>query len=187
MVRKMADIDDLVGNGSCVLSASDEAVVEIIKKAVEGGISASFYVPQRIADMVSSWYWTAERIRETGVEAVSSNELQRIEKELGLKDVIRFANRTPCENCGHVYGAFEFIEQGLRKHGREVVESVLELEESILIRVNPSETSVCPNCSERITEGGLKVGERIVGGTEVPHHYGGGSYAGCCRGGSIQR
>ncbi|MFE1775324.1 hypothetical protein [Streptomyces sp. NPDC059008] len=178
----MADIDDFIGSGSCVLSASDEAVLEIIKKAVEGGISASFYVSRGMAEAITSWYWTPERIRETGVEEVSTDELRRIEKELGLKDVIHFANRTPCENCGHVYGAFEFIEQGLREHGREMVEATLEMKETALIRVNPSEVSVCPKCNEKITEGALKLGERIIGGTPVGHHYGGTSaYAGCCR------
>ncbi|GGS69911.1 hypothetical protein [Streptomyces cinerochromogenes] len=147
MERRIASIDEVAASGGTVISADDEAIVEIIKKAVDGGVSASFYVPRGVADTVMAWYWTPERIEALKVEVVSSDELKRIETDLGLKDVIHFANRTPCENCGHVYGAYEFVAQGIRAHGREAVEAVLELKEAVLIRVNPSEVSVCPNCN----------------------------------------
>ncbi|MCI4085328.1 hypothetical protein MRQ86_34510 [Streptomyces sp. MMS21 TC-5] len=188
MENKLSRIDDVAVNGDCVVSASRDSVIELVKQAVEGGISASFYVPRTIAEAVLAWYWTAERIREFGVEVVSNEEQRSIEKEFGLEDVIHFANRIECENCGHVYGAFEFVEQGIRTHGKEAVEAVLDLKSAVLIRVDPTEVSICPNCEQRITQGGLKLGERIVGGTEVPHYYGGTSaYAGCCRGGQLQR
>ncbi|WP_310717681.1 hypothetical protein [Streptomyces lydicus] len=187
MERKFATVDEAVSGGDCVIAASDDAMLNLIKGAVEAGISATFYVSRGIAEAVMSWYWTPERIKELGVEVVSPDELSKIEKELGFTDVIHFANRTPCENCGHVYGAFEFVDQGIRAHGREAVASVLAMKTAVLIRVNPSEVSICPNCGQRITRGALKLGERIVGGTEVPHHYGGTSaYAGCCTGGQAR-
>lgn len=184
--QRLKTIDTMVDNGTCVVSADYDAILAMVQEAVNSGKSATFYVSTAMAAAINAWYWTPERKKALGVEDVSPEERYRIEKEFGLKDAILFSNRTPCEKCGNVYGAFEFIQQGLKEHGRGVVEGVLAMKNVALIRVNPPEIAICPNCIERITKGGKLVEGRIVGGTEVPHHYGGTSaYAGCCRGGSL--
>ncbi|QHC25958.1 hypothetical protein [Streptomyces sp. GS7] len=187
MENRIAAIDAMVDNATCVVSASDGAILEIVAKAVQSGASATFYVSRSQAKAINAWYWTPERRKQLGVEDVSPEELHKIEEELGLKDVIAFSNRIPCEKCGHVYGAFEFLQQGIREHGRAGLEAVLGMENTSLIRVNPSEVPVCPNCGENVTDSGGASGERIIGGTpDGPppgaHWYGGTSaYAGCCR------
>jgi hypothetical protein len=186
MEERLKTIDTMVHNGTCVVSADYDATLAMVQDAVNYGRSATFYVSPTLAAAINAWYWTPERKQEIGVQEVSPEERSKIEKEFGLKDAIHFSNRTPCEKCGYVYGAFEFVQQGLQEHGRGVVEGVLALKNVAVIRVNPSEVAICPNCKERITTGGTLVEGRIVGGTEVPHYYGGTSaYAGCCRGGRL--
>lgn len=186
MEQRLSAIDSIVDSGTCVISADYETTMSAIKEAVESGKSATFYVSPAMAEAINAWYWTPERKKAFKVEEVSPEEQTKIADAFGLKDAILFSNRSPCEKCGHVYGAFEFIQQGMREHGRAVVEAVLAMRNVALIRVNPSEVAICPNCTERITEGGTLVDDRIIGGTEVPHHYGGTrAYAGCCRGGSL--
>lgn len=188
MKQKLEAAEKIVSEGACVISGDCETIIAAVKDTVESGKSATFYVSVDTAAKINEWYWTPERRKELQVEEVSAEEQAHIEKELGLKDAIILSNRTSCEKCGNVYGAFEFLQQGLKEHGRAAVEAVLTMRNVALIRVNPTEVAVCPNCSERITRGGKMVEGRIVGGTEVPHYYGGTrAYAGCCRGGSLVR
>lgn len=174
MTRRLAGIDSILTEGTCVVSAKDDVIFRIINDAVENGISVTFYVTQQTSAAFSAWYWTAGRREEAGVEDISPEEQARIGKELGLKDLLTFSNRIPCEKCGEVYGAFEFLQQGINEHGRALVDGVMSLTNGALIRVNPTESPICPNCRLRIID------------HEVPHHYGGGKYAGCCSGGKLQ-
>ncbi|WP_051661179.1 hypothetical protein [Bosea sp. 117] len=186
MQQRLEAAESLVNEGTCVISADYGSILAAVKDAVESGRSATFYVSAETARRINEWYWTPERKKELRVEDISPEEKARIEKELGLRDALVFSNRTPCEKCGNIYGAFEFLQQGLQEHGRSTVEAVMAMRNVALIRVNPTEVAVCPNCSEKITRGGKLVEGRIVGGTEVPHYYGGTrAYAGCCRGGQL--
>jgi len=188
MKQKIEAAERIISDGGCVISAHDEIILDIVKETVNSGKSATFYVSTDAAAKINEWYWTPARRKALEVEEVSAQERAQIEKELGLKDAIIFSNRTPCQKCGNVYGAFEFLQQGLKAHGGAAVEAVLTMKNAALIRVNPTEVAVCPRCSERITRGGKIVEGRIIGGIEVPHYYGGTrAYAGCCRGGSLVR
>ena len=100
------------------------------------------------------------------VTCVTVEEQQKIESELGIRGAgFVYSNRIAWAKCGGVYGAFEFIQQGIREHGREIVETALNLENAAVVRVNPSTVAVCQNCSE------------ILGG--VGHYYICRQY-GCC-------
>ncbi|MFF2744109.1 hypothetical protein ACFVVA_01055 [Kitasatospora sp. NPDC058048] len=46
--------------------------------------------------------------------------------------------------CGHAHDAFDFIQQGIREHGLDVVNSVFSLKDSTFLQVNPSFTPICP-------------------------------------------
>ncbi|MGW2270570.1 hypothetical protein [Streptomyces yangpuensis] len=175
MENRIAAVDALVDNATCVVSASDAVILEIVAKAVHSGMSATFYVSRSQASAINAWYWRPELRKRLCVEDLSPEELSRIEVELDLKDAIHFANRIPCHKCGHVYGAFEFLQQGLSEHGRAAVEAVLGMKNASLIRVNPSEVPVCPNCGEEVIEPSQR---RPIDG----HYYGStGPYGGCCR------
>ncbi|WP_251022561.1 hypothetical protein [Streptomyces sp. ISL-10] len=149
----MSAIEAVVSSGKAVISADDSSIVAAVQETLRKGGSATFYVTHAQAAAVNSWYWTPKRIRETEVEAVSKEEKARIEAELGVKETgALFSNRIPCE-CGRVYGAFEFVQQGIREHGREAVGAVLELKDTSVIRVNPVQVTVCPDCNQRLLRG----------------------------------
>src|SRR3984957_19360894 len=79
------------------------------------------------ADAVRAWYWTAERIKSSGIRVISSEEKTKIQSELGIENIGSFrCSRIQCEN-GHTYGAFEFLQQGIREHGAESVKAVFAL------------------------------------------------------------
>lgn len=87
------------------------------------------------------------------MEPVSKEEKTKIESELGIKETgSLYSNRIRC-GCGGEYGAFEFIQQGIREHGRDMVSSVLEFEETSVIRVNPPTFAICPECNQRLLQG----------------------------------
>lgn len=116
---------------------------------VQSGRSATFYVTKPQFDAIMSWYWTPERRKQRNVEQVSPEVQKRIESELGIKGAQFFySNRVTCEKCGYVNGAFEFVQQGIREHGREIVETALTLANACVVRVNPSTVTVCHNCRE---------------------------------------
>ncbi|MFM9493430.1 hypothetical protein ACKI1Q_07315 [Streptomyces galilaeus] len=141
-------IDEVVGHGNTVISTDATALGAIVKNTIHSGTSATFYLPQGQYDAIIESYWTPERKNRYGLEEVSDEERGRIESELGVADTgILHSNRIPCPECGNVYGAFEFIQQGIRQHGREIVEVALKMNDACVLRVNPSAVPVCPNCS----------------------------------------
>ncbi|MEE1754277.1 hypothetical protein [Streptomyces sp. SP18CS02] len=159
-------VEAVVGSGRAVISADDGTVVAAVRDALRHGRSATFYLTPGQAATVKSWYWTPQRVEERGLEPVSNEELARIGSELRIEGMGHsYSNRIVCE-CGAVYGAFEFVQQGVAEHGKEQVDAVLALEDVYVLRVNPVNSAVCPACTRGI----------IVG-----HEYDmTGSY-GCCR------
>ncbi|MGX1757205.1 hypothetical protein ACWIG5_09895 [Streptomyces lydicus] len=159
-------IDAVVGNDHAVISADDGNVVATVQEALCNGRSATFYISSIQAAAVKSWYWTPRRIKERGMEPVSREERYRIESDLGIRDIgTSYSNRIRCE-CGSVYGAFEFIQQGIREHGKDAVDAALDLTNAYILRVNPATDPVCASCQERI----------LVG-----HEYDMAARYGCCR------
>ncbi|NUK09321.1 hypothetical protein HRW18_15175 [Streptomyces lunaelactis] len=149
----LASIEAVINNGKAVISADDTNVVAAVQEALRNGRSATFYVSHTQAAAVNAGDWTPQRIKEAEMEPVTSEEKARIESELGVKDTgSLYSNRIPCE-CGRVYGAFEFVQQGIAEHGREAVGSVLALENTSVIRVNPVTVAVCPDCKRKLLRG----------------------------------
>lgn len=174
--NSLTTIDAFVGKGNTVVSVEDDHLIPIIEKMIESGKYASFYLPQHQADTVNAWYWTPEWVEATGLEEVSGEEKARIESELGIEDIGPFSsNRIECE-CGQIYGAFEFLQQGMREHGADVVRGIFALKNAALLHVNPPHVPVCPNCERRLGDGDVEISAAGRG-----HYYGKGKYAGCCR------
>ena len=151
-----------------MISAERNVILSLVQKTTESGNAATYYVTKPQFDAIMNWYWTPERRKRLYVEEVSVEEQQRIESELGIKEAgFLYSNRLTCRKCGSVYGAFEFIQQGIREHGREVVETALRLANAAVVRVNPFAVAVCQNC------------DSVFAGGES-HYYHCSSY-GCCR------
>jgi hypothetical protein len=147
------EIDTVVASGKAVMNGDDRDIVDIVKEAIKTDKSASFYLTRAQANAIREWYWTPERIQLTGIEPISAEENERIRTELGINVTnFRYAP-LQCE-CGHQYGAFDFLEQGVRQHGLTMVNSVFELKNSTFFQVNPSFVPVCPTCNRMIRQGG---------------------------------
>jgi hypothetical protein len=143
----LASIEATVSGGKAVVTADDSVIVAMMMETLARGRSATFYVPPERAEAVMRWYWTPQRIKAVGMELVSEEERARIEKKLGVKDMGPwYSNRLQC-GCGGVYGAYEFIEQGLKQHGKDWVGAVVEMKNTAVLRINPAQKAFCPQCS----------------------------------------
>jgi hypothetical protein len=144
----LGSIEAVVNKGKAVVSADNSIIIAMMQEALKTGRSVTFYVPRPQAQAVMRWFLTPALIKEVGLEPVSKEERSRIESELGVKDMGPwFSNRIQCPACGGVYGAFEFVQQGLRVHGKEWVGAVVELKNAAVLRVNPAEDAFCPKCN----------------------------------------
>ena len=146
-------IEATVGDGKATISADDYTIVAVVQETIRSGKSASFYLSPDQANTVRAWYWTPERVKASGIRVVSSEEKARIESELGIENIGSFrCTRIQCE-CGHIYGAFEFLQQGIRQHGADAVKAVFALKNSTFLRANPSLVVVCPDCNQLLGGG----------------------------------
>ncbi|MFE9635795.1 hypothetical protein [Streptomyces sp. NPDC006463] len=149
-METFATIDDIVRGGQVTLAADDGSVLATVRETVMSGRTATFYLSRAQADAIKVWYWTPTRIREAGMEPVSAEERARIESELGLKCTPpAYSNTLTCE-CGGTYGAFEFLQQGIREHGKELVEAIFALKDTSVIRVNSNNSAICAKCNQRM-------------------------------------
>ncbi|RGD57155.1 hypothetical protein DR950_04515 [Kitasatospora xanthocidica] len=169
-MKLLAEIDRMVATGKVVTSANDEAVADIVLATITSGTTASFYLTRAQAALVKERFWTPERIRRTGLRPISPEETERIRVELGVR--VKNFRCTPITcGCGHVYDAFDFIQQGIREHGLDVVNSVFSLKDSTFLQVNPSFVPICPVDDRRLSRT-----HSSDGGIE----YDCDEYGGCC-------
>jgi hypothetical protein len=149
----LSSIDEVVQSGRAVVSGDDATIITIVQEALKESRRATFYVIPSQYRAFLRWYWTPKRMEEIGMELVSQEELERIERELDIRDLGEFySNRIPCP-CGGAYGAFEFIQQGIREHGRDWVEVVLEFKHAAVIHVNRASDPICPKCHKPLIFG----------------------------------
>ena len=143
----LSSIEAAVNGGKAVVTADNSIIIAMMLEALKHGRTATFYVAPAQAQAVMRIYWTPRRIKEIGMEPVSKDERQRIEKELGVKDMGPwFSNTLECP-CGGVYGAYEFIQQGLLHHGKDWVGAVVGLKNTAVLRINPTQDAFCPDCN----------------------------------------
>ncbi|TQS45889.1 hypothetical protein [Cryptosporangium phraense] len=176
-------IDSAVAGGSCIVSAESATVVALVKEAVKAGHSATFYVSHLQYSAIRAWYWTPERRVESGLEEVGADEKMRIEARFGIRiDGFCNSNRINCSNCGHMYGAFEFIQQGIREHGPKMIESVFRSADSAVVKVNPRSAALCPECGHDVSSNheGAAPTPNVIGGRGPGKHYYEFFNYGCC-------
>jgi hypothetical protein len=158
-------IESIVRGGKAVMMAEDGVIVAAVQDAVLKGRSATFYLSRAQFTAVNKWYWTPQMISGTGLLPVPLEERNRIRSELGIEETgLAYSNRIACV-CGRTYGSFEFMQQGLREHGLEAVQAIFSMKDAAVIRVNPNQETICPDCKLTLL---------------APHYYCYWSY-GCCR------
>lgn len=143
----LGSIEAVAAGGRAVVSADNSVIIAMMQETAKHGRSATFYVTPAQAGAFFRWYWTPRRVKEIGMEQVSKEEREKIERELGVKDMGPwYSNRIQC-SCGGGYGAFEFVQQGLREHGRDWLGVAVEMKDASIVRINPTQTAFCPVCN----------------------------------------
>jgi len=146
----LTSIDAVVKSGRTVISCDSSTIVRMVQEAVQNDATLAFYVPRSQFEDIMQKLWTPQRIKEVGMEPVSKQELDKIESELEVASgVNNLFKRLQCP-CGEVYGAFEFVQQGVREHGKDWVKGVFGFENASVIRVNPATIPICPKCTQPI-------------------------------------
>jgi len=146
----LSSIEAIVKGGRAVVSADNSIIIAMVQEALKADrMDTTFYVSPEVGAAVRQWYLTPKRIKQMDVKVVSKEELARIKSELGVNVPGGFSSRTRCPN-EHVYGLFEFVQQGIHEHGRDHVREIMELKNTAVLRINPVQALLCPKCNERL-------------------------------------
>jgi hypothetical protein len=142
----LRSIESTVGEGRAVVTADNSTVVATMQETIRIGRTATFYAAPAPVQAVMRWFWTPTRVKAAGLERVSEEERSRIETDLGVEDMGPwFSNHIEC-SCGGHFGAYEFIEQGLKQHGKNWVGAILALKDTAVLRINPAQDTFCSQC-----------------------------------------
>jgi len=167
----LSSVEALVRRGKVVVSAEDSTILATVLKTISDGRIATFYVTRELYAQIMMQHWTPERVKRAGLKPVSDEEIARIKSELALDVSGAYSNIIECPKCGHVYGMYEFLQQGIHEHGRAAVDSVFSLNDGAVVRVNPMQRPVCPKCQATII---------VSSGDRWGHYYICREY-GCCQ------
>ena len=130
MNRSVLDnIESIAAAGKAVMVGNFSTIEAIVKDAIENERTVSFYLTNAQAEAVRAWYWKPAWVAYTGLREISADEATNISSKLGLDNLKGFRFAAVQCTCGHTYGAFEFLEQGIREHGLEVSEGSVRAEE----------------------------------------------------------
>jgi hypothetical protein len=170
-------IESLVHEGKAVVSSENSAMVEWATKAIVEGRTIALYLKPTVFEAIRRWYWTPERIKLVGLEPLSAEQIAKVKSDFDL-DIDGHANSLDCPRCGHSYSTYEFIQQGIEEHGREIVRSTFSLRRAAILQINPVQNPICRNCRLHIMSSGR------ASGVIIHYHYDywcvqGNAYA-CC-------
>jgi hypothetical protein len=130
----LGGIDALVEQGKTVVSAGDSALIELALKALEEGITATFYFKDSIfTEVIRRWYVTSERARVADLHPISAEEAARIKADFKI-EFEGFSSRATCPRCRSVYSTYEFIQQGIKEHGEEAVRATFSLKHASVLQ-----------------------------------------------------
>jgi hypothetical protein len=138
-------IESTVHQGKTIVSLDDSAMVRWATRAIEQGQTMTLYLKPNVFEAIRRWYWTPERARIVGLRPVSAELAARVKTDFGI-DVDGYANTLKCPRCGHGYGTYEFIQQGIEEHGKDLVRATFSLKQAAILQINPVQDTICQNC-----------------------------------------
>lgn len=153
-------IETLVHQGKAVVSSENSAMVEWATVAIAEGRTVTLYLKPTVFEAIRHWYWTPERIELVGLKPLSAEQVERVKADFDL-EIDGYANSVDCPRCGRSYSTYEFIQQGIEEHGREVVRSTFSLRQAAILQINPVQNLICRNCRlhilSSIREGAVRI------------------------------
>jgi hypothetical protein len=151
-ISDIHEIESVVKQGKAVISGDDSTIIGTVLRAVDEGTTATFYVSLAQQAEIMRRHCTPDRIKTRGLEPISDEERERIKTDFSI-DVDGYFNHMKCPRCGHEYGMYEFIQQGVAEHGIEAVKSVFTMINTAIVRVNPRQVAVCVKCKTTYRRG----------------------------------
>jgi hypothetical protein len=137
-------IEGLVHQGKSVVSSDDASTIEWALNAIREGRTATLYVSKPILQAILKRYWTPKRVEFAGLRPIPADEVAKIKADFNI-EMDGYANSMKCPRCGHHYSTYEFIQQGIKQHGEEVVRSTFSFKGGVF-QINPNQVPVCQKC-----------------------------------------
>lgn len=137
-------IEGLLNEGKSVVSSDDSTTIEWAMSALRDGKTATLYVSKPVLEAILKQYWTPKRAEFVGLRPISDEEAARIKSDFKI-DIGGFANTIECPRCAHSYGTYEFIQQGIKEHGEELVRATFSFNGGVF-QINRRQAPLCQNC-----------------------------------------
>lgn len=145
-------VDALVQQGKTVISGEDSAIIALAMKALEEGITATFYLKNSLfTEVLRRWYLTAEHGKAGDLHLISAEEAVRINEDFHIEITDGFSSRVTCPRCESVYSTYQFIQQGIKEHGEEPVRATFSLKEASVLQSHPRQRIICQSCNLDLT------------------------------------
>ena len=145
-------IETLIRQGKSVVSSEDSLMIDTVFRTLKEGKTATFYLKPTIWAAIGKRYWTPERIEAVGLRPITDEESARVKQDLDIV-VDGYANSIECPRCSHPYSTYEFIEQGFREHGEDLVRRVFATKWLAIVQINPAQDPICPKCALHVSVG----------------------------------
>lgn len=148
----LGGIDALVKRGKAVISGENSAIIELALKALDEGITATFYLKDNLfTEIMRRWYAKSERGKVANLHPISKEEAARIKEDFDIEITDGFASKVTCPRCESVYSTYQFIQQGIKEHGEEAVRATFSLKEASVLQSHPRQRIICQSCNFDIT------------------------------------
>lgn len=139
-------IETLVKQSKTVISAEDSAIIELALRAAEEGKTATFYLKDDLfTEIIKRRYRTHGCAKTVDLQPLSPDEIARIKADFDV-ELDGYSSKEICPRCGSVYGTYEFIQQGIKEHGKEVVKAVFSLKSASVLQIHPRQNIICQSC-----------------------------------------
>jgi hypothetical protein len=148
----LGGVDALVRQGRTVISGENSAIIKLALKALEEGITATFYLKDALfTEVMRRWYATSERAKVADLHPISAEEAARIKADFDIEITDGFSSKVTCPRCESVYGTYEFIQQGIKEHGERAVRATFSLKDASVLQSHPRQRIICQRCNFDIT------------------------------------
>ncbi|MEO5980126.1 MAG: hypothetical protein ABIS36_24340 [Chryseolinea sp.] len=140
-------IETLLNQGKTVISAEDSAIIELALKITEEGKTATFYLKDTLfTEVIRRRVATSDGAAATGdLEPLSSEEAARIKADFEI-ELDGASTKEICPRCKSIYGTYEFIQQGVKEHGKDAVKAVFSLKGVSVLQIHPRQNTTCQTC-----------------------------------------
>jgi hypothetical protein len=142
----LAPIQELLAQGKAVISGEDSVIIDLAMNALEKGHTATFYLKDSLFNEIIQRRTRATESDEAiDLEPISTEEAARIKADFGI-ELDGCSSKETCPRCKSIYGTYEFIQQGMKEHGKDAVKAVFALKGVSVLQIHPRQNIICQTC-----------------------------------------